>query len=794
MRSAVLICALGFLVLLVNSGNWLADQLILRADDSFIKNSLGILINRELADKNIPGLTISVIDDQNILYEEGFGYADPAKNLEATPYTVFQAGAVAQLFTTIAILQRVEHQKLDLDAPVSSYLPAFAPHNPYGLELTLRQILSHQSGLVTEPPIGHYYDASTPNLSEIVQSINQTTVVFPPETFTKYSNAGFAVAGHVLEESMDKPFEQHMRAILDRMHLKRTSFTARLDLRNKLAKGHIATLDNRILATQEFEVPNGPGNNLYTTANDLGAFLKVLFADGLSPNGVILDAEAFEQMWTIQLSTARKQIPFGLGFAVSIFEDERRATLTSNTHGFSSRIDLLPDRDIGVALIANLEHSDAVLEKIASYALKIALTQQLELPTPSFPNSRQPDSSMVSRAIGYYVNPSAIQISKADHNLYLYKDFQRYRLRQRGDSLIIDDRHAYGPILLTDGLTLEYNNALYSKRNTAVPLAGEPVFKEYIGEYGDPVQPLSIIERNNLLYALDGWNHAYHLKPDSEDTFALPIDGMFGGETIVFKRDLDGIIDSAIFANIPLARLAESTYTPTYTSLPLVSPIRNISSASVSPPSAMLDTYGAQPSELVDLTMVDPLFNLDIRYSTPNNLLSTRLYDESRALVQRPVAESIFRIQRQIRKVGYELVIYDTYQPWYVSQLVWESVPDSVKHFFNDPQENICQNNGTAVSLSLYELNQGGPMQMPTDYDVLGSHTYSDSPLPDEQLRWNRDFLRRIMETEGFSVAADKWWHFTHNSCSQYPVLNAPYAEVEYINTSNLQRIFTVDR
>ena len=192
--------------------------------------------------------------------------------------------------------------------------------------------------------------------------------------------------------------------------------------------------------------------------------------------------------------------------------------------------------------------------------------------------------------------------------------------------------------------------------------------------------------------------------------------------------------------------------------------------------------------------MVDPLFNLDIRYATTNNLLSTKLYDESRALLQRPVAEAIFRIQSQIREIGYELVIYDTYQPWFVSQLVWESVPDSVKYFFNDPDQNICQNNGTALSLGLYDLNNASAMPMPTDFDVLTAHAYSDSPLPDEQLRWNRDFLRRIMETEGFSVAADKWWHFTHNSCPQYPVLNAMFAEVDYINTSNLQRIFTVDR
>ncbi|MEM8485245.1 MAG: serine hydrolase [Bacteroidota bacterium] len=794
MRSAVLICSLAILVLLVNSGDWLADQLVLRSNDTFLKNSLNILVNRELADKKIPGLAITVIDDQNVLFEDGFGLADPTGNVPASPYTVFQAGAVAQLFTTIAVLQRVEHNKLDLDAPIATYLPSFAPRNPYGLDLTLRQILSHQSGLVAEPPVGHYFDTSRPTLTQVVESINQTTVVFPPETFTKYSNAGFAVAGNVLEASLEKPFEQHMRAILDRMHLKRTSFTDRLDLKSKLAVGHISSLDDRIVPLDPLEIANGPANNLYTTVNDLGAFMKVLFADGLSPNGSILDGDAFEQMWTIQLSTARKQIPFGLGFAVSIFEDQRRATLTSNTHGFTTRIDLLPDQDLGVAIIANLAYSEATLEKLAGYALKLALAQKKEEATPAFPNSRQPDSSMVSQAIGYYINADPLYISKSDHNLYLYQDFNRYRLRQQGDSLIIDDKHAYGPILLSDGLTLQYNNTLYSKRNAAVPRAGAPRYANLTGDYGLPDRPITIVEQNNNLYALDGWNTAYTLTPDAEDRFLFPVDGLYGGESITFTRNETGEIASAYFANMPLPRLTDGAYADLVRTVPLEKPISGTAQPLVAPPESMLTAYGNKESEMVDLTHVDPLFNLDIRYATRENLLGTQIYSEARALLQRPVAEAVFSIQRQIRRLGYELVVYDTYQPWYISNAIWESVPDSMKYFFNDPQQSICQNNGTALSVGIFELNAGAAMPMPSEYDEMTALSYADSPLPEERLRWNRDFLRRLMESEGFTVAADKWWHFTHNSCPQYPVMNTPFAEVEYINTNNLQRIFTVDR
>ena len=293
---------------------------------------------------------------------------------------------------------------------------------------------------------------------------------------------------------------------------------------------------------------------------------------------------------------------------------------------------------------------------------------------------------------------------------------------------------------------------------------------------------------------MNGWNYAYQLEPQGTDTFLFPVDGMYGGEAITFVRDESDVVDSVIFANMPLPRLSDHAYTPTYSAVPLEKPIRVTSNTQTALPEKVQEMSQGKPSELVDLTLVDPLFNLDIHYATPNNLLSTQLYNESRALLQRPVAEAIFRIQRQIRKIGYEFVVYDSYQPWHVSQMVWESVPDSLQRYFNNPEENLCQNNGTAVSLGLFELKTGNLMPMPTEYDVISPEAFSNSPLPAEELRWNRDFLRRIMESEGFTASGDKWWHFTHKSCPDYAVLNDSYTDVAFISTSNLQRIFTVDR
>ena len=156
-------------------------------------------IGREVANKDLPALSIALVDDQTIVWARGFGLADPNRKIPATAETVYRVGSVSKLFTDIAIMQLVERGVLDLDAPVNHYLPDFKPANPSGKAITLRHLMAHRSGLVREPPVGHYFDPTHPSLAETVRSLNATELVYPPETRVKYSNAAIATAGYVLE-------------------------------------------------------------------------------------------------------------------------------------------------------------------------------------------------------------------------------------------------------------------------------------------------------------------------------------------------------------------------------------------------------------------------------------------------------------------------------------------------------------------------------------------------------------------------------------------------------------------
>ncbi|RMD95782.1 MAG: class A beta-lactamase-related serine hydrolase, partial [Calditrichaeota bacterium] len=140
----------GFLLLfaLFTSRALKAQSVAPRADYAPVVQKLQAFIEYQMQDKNLPGLSIALVDGQQTVWAKGFGYADRDKKTPATAETVYRIASVSKLFTDIAIMQMVERGELDLDVPITTYLPDFRPKNPFGKPITLRQLMSHHSGLV----------------------------------------------------------------------------------------------------------------------------------------------------------------------------------------------------------------------------------------------------------------------------------------------------------------------------------------------------------------------------------------------------------------------------------------------------------------------------------------------------------------------------------------------------------------------------------------------------------------------------------------------------------------------
>src|SRR6476659_786067 len=117
-----------------------------------VAQALTPLIERARGDQEIPAISIALIDGSRVVWAKGFGWADSAAGAPASAATVYRVGSVSKLFTDVAVMQLVERGELSLDAPVTRYLPDFHPRNPFGGDITIRELTSHRAGLTREPP------------------------------------------------------------------------------------------------------------------------------------------------------------------------------------------------------------------------------------------------------------------------------------------------------------------------------------------------------------------------------------------------------------------------------------------------------------------------------------------------------------------------------------------------------------------------------------------------------------------------------------------------------------------
>ena len=178
--------------------------------------------------------------------------------------------------------------------------------------------------------------------------------------------------------------------------------------------------------------------------------------------------------------------------------------------------------------------------------------------------------------------------------------------------------------------------------------------------------------------------------------------------------------------------------------------------------------------QLIDLERSIPRLRLDVRYAGTGNFMKRQLYPEARALLRRPAAEALARVQRDLATEGLGLLVFDAYRPYAVTRLMWDEIGDP--DYVADPAHGSRHNRGAAVDLTLVELESGRPLLMPTDYDSFepaAHHGYQE--LPDEAIR-NRERLREVMTRHGFEPLATEWWHYDFMGWREFPLMDLPFS------------------
>jgi D-alanyl-D-alanine dipeptidase len=182
--------------------------------------------------------------------------------------------------------------------------------------------------------------------------------------------------------------------------------------------------------------------------------------------------------------------------------------------------------------------------------------------------------------------------------------------------------------------------------------------------------------------------------------------------------------------------------------------------------------------DLVELRSLDPTIRYDIRYATDRNFMGEPFYTSAHAFLQRDAAEALARAHRALAHDGLGILVHDAYRPWHVTKMFWEATPPALRDFVANPADGSRHNRGAAADVTLYGLDTGEPITMPSGYDEFTERAAADYPGGTAEQRRHRARLRAALEAQGFAVLPDEWWHFDYRDWREYPILNLTFEEL----------------
>lgn len=426
-----------------------------------------------LPQTNIVGLSIALIDDQNVVWSQGFGYADKAKGIKADGDTIYRAGSISKLFTATAAMQLAEQGKFDIDAPIQAYVPQFSIKTRFAdaEPITPRLLMTHHSGLPTDYFKGWFTDAS---FSEMVESLHDDYVSFPPKLIMSYSNLGISLLGTAIENACGKPFESCLdEGLLQPLGMSHAAFAHGESPSPLMSKGY----------AQGQEAPEAilrdiPAGGLNASVLELARFAQMVFAKGVSSGQPVLSEASLAEMFRPQNDGV--PLDFGAQIGLAWVLDRSPTGELSAFHDggigtFHSLLIILPQKKLGVVVLSNSKDSEQAVGEIAGTALQLMAAEQSGAMGPALPGSGEQAGAKAS------VN---------DYPGHYAAGFGIIQIKRHGKSLSMRVNGARAPIkLLADGrfgATLPiYGDVVLNRTSVAghpLLLADTPAGPKLIGE------------------------------------------------------------------------------------------------------------------------------------------------------------------------------------------------------------------------------------------------------------------------------------------------------------------------
>ena len=325
-------------------------------------------VTKQLHDLDIPGIALGIVQERQIAHLRGFGVADSSGRM-VTPQTPFYIGSITKSFTALAVMQLVEAGKIDLDAPVQTYLPWFDLANKEAsAKITVRNLLNHTSGISEKD--GNRFWSSEQSLEEFVRGLNTIQLTQPVGSTYQYSNINFGIAGLIVEKVSRQSYVDYVTEnILEPLDMRHTTFSYESASIDSLSQGHYDMIGRPFTMERAISPAGIPSGGLIASAEDMSHYIIAQLNEGTYGDMAVLSPQGIEELHAPAVAIG-PDANYAIGWNSGTVEGMPTIWHGGNLGNFAAFVIMTPDLESGIVLLANISGYETY-DQIAQVALGV---------------------------------------------------------------------------------------------------------------------------------------------------------------------------------------------------------------------------------------------------------------------------------------------------------------------------------------------------------------------------------------------------------------------------------------
>jgi CubicO group peptidase (beta-lactamase class C family) len=327
------------------------------------------LTEAKMKEYGVPGVALGIVNNGAVSIR-GVGVTNLEDPLPITPHTVFPIASISKTFAATAMMRLVEQGKVDLKAPVRKYIPDFRVGDSIvSRDVTVWHLLTHMGGWegqVSGP------DRGTETLKNFIGSITNLMQVAPPGAAWSYNNAGFSIAGRVIEEVTGTPINRAIRdLVFQPLGLEHAGTTAGEFIVQRFAAGHVTRNGTATLQRPFTPSSSVTAGGVGLCMTDLLTYARFHMGDGTGANGErVLKRESLELMRTAQAAKQSTDDSIGISWHMRHVGPVRTFSHGGTLGGHNLLLEIAPERNFAIAVLTNSNVGWRVIQDVEREALK----------------------------------------------------------------------------------------------------------------------------------------------------------------------------------------------------------------------------------------------------------------------------------------------------------------------------------------------------------------------------------------------------------------------------------------